>query len=129
LRHLYRVSFFRGFGKWDENISEQKGKYQDGPNGQRMYPRKGWKLENQQKVPDSHGIWFGVQLYRWRGVITHVILLFVTPLLLMQENVAIFTELSTFVPFSDNTVYPVFPNHLEIINHYIMDCGCFKEKP
>ena len=74
-------------------------------------------------------MWSAIQFYRWRGVFTHFILLSVTPLLLEQENVAIFTELSTFMSFSENTVCAVFSNYLVIIIHYIMDCGCFKEKP
>ncbi len=47
-------------------------------------------------------------------MVAHFIFLSIMPLPVWQENVAIFTELSTFISFSDNTVYTVFPNHLII---------------
>lgn len=94
-----------------------------------MTKKKDGDKENQQKIPDSNGIWSVIEFYWWRGVLTHFILLSVTSLLQKQENVAISTELSTFVSFAESTVQAVFSDHLTITIHYIMDCGCFKEKP
>ncbi len=94
-----------------------------------MAKKKNGNKENQQEIPDSHGIGPVYQFYWWRGVFIHNILVSVASLLLKQENVAISTELSTFMSFPESTVQAVFSDHLTFIIHYIMDCGCFKEKP